>query len=106
MKKIISSVFLLAPFVSLAQGGTTITGMIGKAQDILDALYPLALGIAVVYLAWQIIQYTIKGKGKDALDGIIWGIIGIAVIVGIQALAGILLESFGVDSSSSLDASL
>lgn len=99
MKKIILSIFLLTPSISLAQ---TVLTMIGKIKEIIGALYPLVLSIAVVYLAWQIIQYTIKGKGKDALDGIIWGIIGIAVIVGIQALANVLLDTFNIDSSTSL----
>lgn len=76
--------------------------MINVVKSILSALYPVVLSIAIVYLAWQIIQYTIKGKGKDALDGIVWGIIGIAVIVGIQALANVLLDTFSISSSTSL----
>jgi hypothetical protein len=99
MKKIILSIFLLAPSISFAQ---TILSMINVVKSILSALYPVVLSIAIVYLAWQIIQYTIKGKGKDALDGIVWGIIGIAVIVGIQALANVLLDTFSISSSTSL----
>lgn len=99
MKKIILNILLLTPSISLAQ---TVLSMINVVKSILSALYPVVLSIAVVYLAWQIIQYTIKGKGKDALDGIVWGIIGIAVIVGIQALANVLLDTFNIDSSTSL----
>jgi hypothetical protein len=99
MKKIILNILLLTPSISLAQ---TVLSMINVIKSILSALYPVVLSIAVVYLAWQIIQYTIKGKGKDALDGIVWGIIGIAVIVGIQALANVLLDTFNIDSSTSL----
>ncbi len=99
MKKIILSIFLLAPSISFAQ---TILSMINVVKNILGALYPVVLSIAIVYLAWQIIQYTIKGKGKDALDGIVWGIIGIAVIVGIQALANVLLDTFNISANTSL----
>src|SRR3972149_12147216 len=67
---------------------TTLDG-IGKllcqAHRILNSVLPVLVALGVVYLVWGVVQYVIgdadeaKKKGRDT---IIYGLIGLAVIIG------------------------
>jgi len=73
-----------------------------KIKDILNSIIPIIVSLGVVYFVWGIVQYVIadgeeaKKKGKDR---IIYGIIGLAVIVGLWGLVNILVNTFGLNSS-------
>lgn len=110
-------VLSLAPFVALAQrsaGCTTSTGTIippaGTIQyiicrigNILDTLIPILVVLGVVYFVWGVITYVIssdeeaKKKGRDKM---IYGIIGLVVIVAIWGLVGIVNNTFGLGSGT------
>lgn len=68
-----------------------------KISDILGAVLPVLVALGVVYLVWGIVQYFIydneeaKTKGKER---IIFGIIGLAVIIGLWGLVNILDDTF------------
>lgn len=103
MKKIfISSVSFLTlclPMLVLADEVKTgyikslITGGIELTRNALVFL----ISLAVVWFIWNVIQYTIsddeekKGKAKEQM---IWGIIGIAVIVSVWGLVSLLRNMF------------
>jgi hypothetical protein len=84
-----------------------------KFQDLLcyitniinDAVIPLIFSVAVVMFIWGILQYVIqdseeaKTKGKDFM---IWGVIGLTVMVSIWGLVAILATTFGVADTSVL----
>ncbi len=84
-----------------------------KFQDLLcyitniinDAVIPLIFAVAVVMFIWGVLQYVIqdseeaKTKGKDFM---IWGIIGLTVMVSIWGLVSILATTFGVINTSVL----
>lgn len=107
-------VFLVLPITIFAQGsnddyGATFSPVdtcasmsgIGKVfcviQDLLGMALPILIGIGVAYFIWGVVQYVIndaeeaKTKGKDR---IIFGIIGLAVIVGLWGLVNILVDTF------------
>jgi len=104
-------VFSLAPVMALAQvtggaptactGGqiTTIQGILCKISEILNAIIPVLIALGVVYFVWGVISYVIgsdeeaKKKGRDR---IIYGIIGLAVIIAVWGLVRILTNTFGV----------
>ena len=114
-KLIVLSGFVLglAPFVALAQltGGTpsvcsggqitTIQGLLCKFSEILNAILPVLIALGVVYFVFGVISYVIgsdeeaKKKGRDR---IIYGIIGLAVIVGVWGLVAILKNTFGLNN--------
>src|SRR3989344_4715953 len=111
-KLIVLSGFVLglAPVMALAQttggtpsvctGGTitTVQGVLCKFSEILGAVVPVLVALGVVYFIWGVISYVIgsdeeaKKKGRDR---IIYGIIGLAVIVGVWGLVTILNTTFG-----------
>lgn len=120
-KKLITlSGFVLsfAPLVALAQvtggiptvctGGTitTIQGMLCKTAEILGAVLPILIALGVVYFVWGVITYVIasdeeaKTKGRDRM---IFGIIGLAVIIAVWGLVIILRNTFGLGNVQNIN---
>ncbi len=105
----------LAPVVAFAQTGTVsncsglsvsnINGILCKISSILGAVIPVIIALGVVYFVWGVISYVIAGdeEAKTAgRDRIIFGIIGLAVIVGVWGLVRILTNTFGLDNTTSI----
>ena len=87
--------YLLIAFPSLSFA-TDLASMITRVKGVFDAAFPVAVSAAVVYFAWQVIQYTIAKGGKEALSGIVWGLIGITVIVAVWGFVGAIESTLGV----------
>ncbi len=89
------------PLVALAQGYAPNQGVMGLfnfAGAILNRIVPLLISIAIVYFIWQVFKYTIaadeEAKGA-AKTHIIYGIVGIFIMVSIWGLVAILQATFG-----------
>lgn len=80
-----------------------------KLQDLLSyisciingSVIPVIFGLAIVMFIWGVVQYVInsdeeakKAKGKQFM---IWGIIGLTVMVGIWGLVKIVGSTFGIE---------
>jgi len=81
-----------------------------KLQDLLGyvtciiskSIIPLIFALAIVLFVWGVVQYVIndneeakKARGRQFM---IWGIIGITVMVSVWGLVGILGNTFGIDT--------
>jgi len=117
-KLIVLSSFVLSsmPFLALAQNASvnacsngtvlpgTIQSIICKIGNILDTLIPILVVLGVVYFVWGVVQYVIsddeeaKKKGRDRM---IYGIIGLVVIVAMWGLVGIVINTFNVGTGGS-----
>jgi hypothetical protein len=70
-----------------------------SAWRILNILVPVLIALGVVYLVWGIVQYVIgdsdeaKKKGREKM---IWGIIGLTVIIALWGLVYLLANTFGL----------
>lgn len=68
-----------------------------KIQGLLNAVVPVLLALGVVYFVWGVVQYMIgnseeaKTKGRDT---IVYGVIGLAVIIGLWGLVYIVTNTF------------
>jgi len=110
MKKnliVLSSIVLgFAPLIASAATCTTavetsgtIEGIVCKIGSILDTVIPVLVVLGVVYFVWGVVSYVIsddeeaKKKGRDRM---IYGIIGLVVIVAMWGLVGIVVKTFGV----------
>lgn len=114
MKKrliVLSSVgAIVAPFFAFAQNAglctyqTGIQAVICKIGEILNTIIPILIVLGVVYFIWGVITYMIgadeeaKKKGRDK---IIYGIIGLVVIVGMWGLVKIVTSTFGISNNPS-----
>lgn len=116
MKKILISTgsFLTfsLPMLVLAAGQFQtgyINSLISGGLSIVRYLLIFLISLAVVWFIWNVIQYTIsddeekKGKAKDQM---VWGIIGLAVMVSVWGLVAILRNMFGVDYSGGVPTNL
>ena len=68
----------------------------------IQTLIPIAITLGVVLFIWGVAQYVIaadeeaKTKGRDKM---IYGIIGLAIVVGLWGVIAILQRSFGLQNS-------
>lgn len=107
MKKSVAlTASLIIPSVAYAQ---TLT-QINNANQLEDRLLSLAdvaiyllVSLAVLYIVWSTVQYFIKGKSgdesrKEAGMDILWGIVGLAIIVSIWGLVNIIVNTFSTNN--------
>lgn len=72
-------------------------------RDILNGVLPVLLALGVVYFVWGVVQYFIgdseeaKTKGKDK---VIYGIIGLTVILSLWGLVYLIVNTFGLNASA------
>ncbi len=93
---------------SIAQAQTGPLSQIDNANDLVDRIASignvvvyLLVALAVVYIVWATVQYIMMGDSgegrREAGMRIMWGIVGLAIIVSIWGLVNILLNTFATD---------
>ncbi len=109
MKKYIAagSLALLSPLVALAQspittGTQTVTNLANSIRTILGYGITLLIILATLYFLWGVFKYVIEPEEKDkARTQIVWGLIGLAVMVSVWGLVRFLTDSFGLTNETS-----
>lgn len=89
----------LAPAVAFAQNATQVFALLNIAQKIIGYMLPLALGLGVVYIIWNIIGFVTKTNEEEraaAKMGIVYGVVGLAAAVSIWGLVAALQQFTGV----------
>lgn len=80
------------------RGGEGLGGLLTWFLRMLRLLFPILIAVAVVWFAYNVFQYTIYLTGDDerakAKTDIMWGIVGIFVMVSIWGLVNILQSTF------------
>jgi len=73
--------------------------VIEKIREILEAILPLLISLGVIYLIWGIVQYFIGNSEeakKNGRDRIIYGIIGLVIIISIWGLVYLVTTTLGI----------
>ncbi len=81
----------------------TIQGIICDISKILNTVIPVIIVLGVVYFVWGVVTYVISSEEEAKAAGknrMIWGIIGLVVIVSMWGLVNIVVNTFGLQSSS------
>jgi len=98
MKKLIALVLSFIPSLAFAQSPiTNVDGVVTTATKIGTLVVSLAISFAVIWIIVSVVRYFIAGgeedkqKGKDA---IIYGVIGLFLILSIWGLVYILTNTF------------
>ena len=98
MKKFITLVLLAVPAIVSAQTITDINTAAEKATNIGNLVIGLAISIAVLWIIVNVIRYLIAtndpAKRKEGGMGILFGVVGLFVILSIWGLVAILRNSF------------
>ena len=115
MKKnlmVLSGVILgSAPLMALAQNASgcdtvrsgTIQAVLCTLGNILDTIIPILVVLGIVYFVWGVVTYVISSDEeakKAGRDRMIFGIIGLVVIVAMWGLVGIVIKTFGLKDNS------
>lgn len=91
---------LLFPGITIAQ---TIGTELRIFVKIVNALMPFIVGLAVLFFMWGVFQFVrASGNEDEVTEGrnrMIYGIIGIFVMVSVWGLVNVLSNTFGLDSS-------
>ena len=99
MKKLLSVALLLSPALALAQTNVTDVNSLTKFLSGMGTIIVYILtSLAVVFIVYNIVMYLVHGnkpeeKSKN-LGNVGWGILGLAIILSIWGLVGIITRSF------------
>ena len=122
MKKIFKYTSILAltfflPLVVFAQEGVIINNPVSVSscagnqvevllcniQSLLNSIVPILITLGVVYFVWGVVQYFIfdseeaKKKGRERM---IYGIIGLAIIISLWGIVTLVTETLGIGRQS------
>ncbi len=83
-----------------SSGATLGSLMLYVVGVINSALIPLIFTLATLVFFWGVVQYVINGddaeKKSKGRDFMIWGIIGLSVMISVWGLVGIVTKTFGI----------
>ena len=104
MKKLTKMYPLLLMFVALtplvAAAAKSVLEIVEVIQDVVNIIVPLFMTVAVAVFLWGIIMYITAGgdaeKEKTARGYIIYGLIGLFVLVAFWGLITVITTTFGV----------
>ncbi len=80
-----------------------LAGIICKLQGLLNSLIPFLITLGVVYFVYGVVSYVIadgeeaKSKGRDQ---VIFGVIGLAVIIGLWGLVAIVRNTLELNGDN------
>ena len=93
--------FALAVTQACTVTNDTIEGIFCKARSILNTIVPLLVTLGVVYFVWGVVQYIMTGdeaKKKEGRTKMIYGIIGLVVIITMWGLVFMVKNTFGIEN--------
>lgn len=87
-------------------GGTNLQFIICRISELLNTIVPILIIIGVIFFIWGVITYVIaqdeeaKTRGRDLM---IYGLIGLMVIVSMWGLVAILKNTFGISGTTTIN---
>lgn len=108
-----SALAALSPLSAFAGGGGaglsgTLVPVIQSIIDIVSALVPFMLTLAVLFFLWGLAKFVLAAGDEGARESgrsiMIWGVIAITVMVSLWGLVTLLQTIFNIDTSSSYTA--
>ena len=110
MKKFIASIIVLAtPMLASAQlvvGEQSATGLVKFIQSALNTAVGLLIAAAVVWFLWGVFKFIMSAGDSKARDegrsAMIYGIIGLAVMVSVWGLVRWVTNTAGTSGGSAL----
>lgn len=106
MKKLIALTLALAPLSAFAQEITNLDGLTTKATNIGTVAVTLLISFSVIWIVVNVVRYLIAGGEDDRKKGgmaILWGIVGLFLILSIWGLVAILKNTFSTDNNVKRD---
>jgi len=87
---------------NLSSGG--ITGVLGSVGSILNMIVPILIALGIIAFLWGVLRFIFSAgdeeKRKAGKMFMIYGIIGIVVMVSVWGLVAFIQKSFGIQSGT------
>lgn len=98
-KIVISSVLFAVPSIAFAQ--VTLQTLASSVLDVMDAIIPALVAVALVFLLWMILRFVRAGDNDDerskAKNGLVAGIVAFTLMFSLWGVINLLLGTFGFD---------
>lgn len=107
-KKTIPAWLIFLPYTALGSytGGSNLRGLMVVIRNILSDAVVLLVGFAVVFFIYGITRYITAGEDEDRRTKMknlmIYGIIGLFVMVSFWGIVNILINTFELDTSQNV----
>lgn len=112
-KIFISGLALVLPMTTFAQSSSCLAdfkkeGTLGALFEYLiclaqSSIVPLLFVVAMVAFIWGVVQFVAGADNEEKREKgrqfMIWGIVGLAVMVSVWGLVSIFTKSFGIDNN-------
>lgn len=104
MKKLIATLAVLAPSVAFAQQAVVdVNSLSQKITGIGNTVIGILIALAVIFIIYNVVQFIIKAGSDDRKtyqSAILWGIVGLFVILSIWGLVNILSGTFNTQNQA------
>lgn len=104
MKKLIASLAVLAPTIAFAQTSAPIrdfNSLTVKATNIGNTIIGVMIAVAVIFIIYNALMFIVKADDRATYRAsILWGIVGLAVILSIWGLVAIVTNTVGTSGVS------
>lgn len=106
MKQLIATLAVLAPTIAFAQTSQPIrdfNSLTVKATSIGNTIIGIFIAVAVIFIIYNVLMFIVKAGSDDRKTyqhAILWGIVGLAVILSIWGLVAILTNTAGTSGVS------
>lgn len=89
---------------------TTVPLLFSRVEDILNAIVPFIIGLAILVIIWGILGYISRAgeeeKRKEAKQFIVWSIIGLFIMLSVWGFVNVLVNSFELKNDIPLRADM
>lgn len=105
MKKIIATLAVLVPSVAFAQAITDANTLVFKLTNLGNTFIGILIAFAVIWIIFNVVRFIVSSseKRKEYQGGILWGIVGLFVILSIWGLVRILTNTFRTDNTAPIN---
>jgi bacteriorhodopsin len=105
MKKIIAGIAMFAPLSAFAATPIVdINSLSTRLTNIGNILIELLISLAVIWIIWSVVRYILAAdqpdKRKELGKAILYGIVGLFVILSIWGLVNILSNTFSTNTAA------
>lgn len=111
MKKLIYVSLAFSPILALAQAPATVAGGLSNFGTVIKNLLsgtviPVLFAVALVYFIYGVVKFIMaagdEDKVKEGKSAMIWGIIGLVVIISVYGLITFLSGALGLQQGGSV----
>lgn len=108
MKKILATTYIWAlPLITFADTLAPVRNandVVEKTMSLINSGIGVLIAVAVLFIVWHAVNLVMNGgsedKRKEAQNSILWGVVGLFVILSIWGIVNILSNTFGTGNAN------